>query len=78
MDQVVILDDDLRAGAGKVEGKGLLSAAEIVEFEDEVRWEEGLVAPDDPTYARGDETVLVAWKGLVGHGRGITDSYRRC
>lgn len=54
VDQVVVLDDDLRAGAGEVEREGLLGAAEVMEFEDEVPGEEGLVAPDDPADAGGD------------------------
>lgn len=66
VDQVVVLDDDLRAGAGEVEREGLLGAAEVVEFEDEVLGEEGLVAPDDPADAGGDEAVFVAWGTLAG------------
>jgi hypothetical protein len=54
VDQVVVLDDDLRAGAGEVEREGLLGAAEVVEFKDQVLGEEGFVAPDDPTDAGGD------------------------
>lgn len=48
MDQVVVLRDDLSAGAREIEGVGFFGAAEIVEFEDEMFGEVGLVTPDDP------------------------------
>ena len=60
MDEVVVLDDDLGAWAGEVKCVGLLGAAEVVELEDEVFGEEGLVTPDDPAEAGGYEPVFVA------------------
>lgn len=61
MDQVVVLHYDLGAGTGEVERVGLFGAAEVVQLEDQVFGEEGLVAPDDPADAGGDEAVFVAW-----------------
>jgi hypothetical protein len=60
MDEVEVLDDDLGAGSRKVQREGLLGAAEIVKFEDEMLWEVGGVSPDDPANAGGYETVFVA------------------
>ena len=60
MDQVVVLGYDLGARAGEVERVGLFCAAEVVEFEDQMLGEVGFVAPDDPAYARVDETEFVA------------------
>jgi hypothetical protein len=63
VDEVVVLHDDVGAGAGEVERVGLLGAAEVVQLEDQVFGEEGLVAPDDPADAGGYEAVFVAWVG---------------
>lgn len=60
MDEVVVLRDDLRAGPREVEGVGFFGAAEIVQLEDEVPGEVGLVAPDYPANAGVDEPEFVA------------------
>jgi hypothetical protein len=51
VDEVEVLSDDLGARAGEVEGVGLFGAAEVVELENQVLGEVGLVAPDDPPEA---------------------------
>ena len=60
VDQVVVLGDDLSAGTGEVERVGFFGAAEVVELEDEVFGEIGLVAPNDPADAGIDEAEFVA------------------
>ena len=54
------MGDDLGAGAGEVESVGFLGAAEVVEFEDEVFGEVGLVTPDDPADAGIDKAEFMA------------------
>ena len=60
VDEEEVLGDDLGAGAGEVERVGFLGAAEVVEFEDEVFGEVGLVPPDDPSHASVDQSELVS------------------
>ena len=60
VDQIVVLCYYLRSWPGEVQRVGLLRAAEVVEFEDEVFWEVGCVAPDYPADAGVDEAKFVA------------------
>lgn len=60
VDEEEVLGDDLGAGAGEVEGVGFLGAAEVVELEDEVLGQVGLVPPDDPSYSSVDQSELVS------------------
>ena len=60
VDEEEVLGDDLGAGAGEVEGVGFLGAAEVVELEDEVFGQVGLVSPDDPADSCVDESELVS------------------
>ena len=59
-EEVVVLGDHLRAWPREVEREGRHVVAEVVDPEDQVFREGGGVAPDDPAYARVDESVLVA------------------
>lgn len=61
VDEVIVLDQDVGAGASEVERVGLLGAAEVVELEDEVFGEIGFISPDDPTDPGVDKAVFVAY-----------------
>ena len=54
------MGNDLGARAGKVESVGLFGAAKVVEFEDKVFGEVGLVTPDDPANASVDKAKFMA------------------
>jgi hypothetical protein len=48
VDEVVVLRNNMGAGSREIERVGLFSAAEVVQFEDEVAREVFLVTPDYP------------------------------
>lgn len=60
VDEEEVLGDDLGARAGEVEGVGFLGAAEVVELEDEVFGQVGLVPPDDPSDSSVDQAEFVS------------------
>ncbi len=60
MNEIVVLRNNLGAWAGEIQGIGFLGAAKVVQFEDEVFGEVGLVTPDDPTDTGIHETEFVA------------------
>ena len=60
MDEIVILSDDLSAWTGEVQGVGFFGAAKVVELEDQMLGQVGLITPDDPTDTGIDETELMA------------------
>jgi len=60
MDQVVVLSDDLSSWTREVQSVGLFGSSKIVQFEDEMLGQLGLIAPDDPSYTCVHEAELVA------------------
>ena len=60
VNQVVVLADNVSPRSREVQCVRLLGAAQVVEFEDQVFWQQRLVAPDDPAYTGVDKTELVA------------------
>ena len=58
-DHLVVLANDLRGTAGKVEGKGSLVGTKIVDIEDEFLRKVFRIAPNDPTNARINKAVFV-------------------
>lgn len=60
MNEVEVLRDDGRSRAREVEGEAVFDGTEVVQFEDQVLREMGLVPPDDPANADVGKTELVA------------------
>lgn len=54
-----VLSDNWSCRATEVEGERVFNRAEIMEFENEILWEEALRTPDNPTDANLRKTELV-------------------
>ena len=54
-----ILSNNRRSRATKVEGERIFNRAKIMEFEDEILWEEALRTPDNPTDTDRTKAELV-------------------
>jgi len=54
-----VLSNDWSSRATEVEGERIFNRAKIVEFENEILWEEFLRTPDDPTNANLSKAELV-------------------
>jgi hypothetical protein len=62
-EEVVILRDHLRRGAGEIEGVGLFRPAEVVELKDELLRQPLLAPPDHPADAGVDESEFMPGSG---------------
>lgn len=61
--EVEVLRNNGRGGAREVEREAVFDGAEVMELEDEVLGEVGLVAPDDPAYTNICKAEFVATDG---------------
>lgn len=60
MDEVEVLSDDLCTWTGEIQRVGLLGAAKVMQFEDQMTREIRLVAPDDPSHTSIHQSKLVS------------------
>lgn len=59
MNEIEVLSDDLCARSGKVQRVRLLSAAQVVELENEMLRQIALVSPDNPSHSCVDQPEFV-------------------